>query len=216
LDRSNVGHPGFVPNQHLVRYCLKRQELEKIVVKLDAGTVDKSPAHARLKSFWGRIAGSTDQDAKARSLKKAWDFMTDFLKSLIKHNNQFVSSDLLFLGAFGEQETGFMVARMLQSVNKSPESELCANNLLVSADETRPRTFKSKIHKQTIYLEKFGDFLVDICWENAPDATKTRNFELVCPIVLQLAGGKNIWDGSKATKADQNISSETTFTLVCL
>jgi hypothetical protein len=201
----NVGRPGFVPNHHLVRYCLKRQELEKIVVELDAGTVDESPAHARLKSFWGKIAGSTDGEAKARSLKKARDFMTEFLKSLVKHNDQFVSSDLLFLGAFGEQETGSMVARMLQSANESPESELCANNLLVCADETRPRTFKSEIHKQTIDLEKFGDFLVDICWENAPDATKTRNFELVCPIVLRIAGGKNIWDGSKATEADRNI-----------
>ena len=97
----NVGRPGFVPNHHLVRYCLKRQELEKIVVEIDAGTVDESPDHARLKSFWGRIAKYTDGEAKARSLKKARDFMTAFLKSLVKHNDQFVSRDLLFLGAFG-------------------------------------------------------------------------------------------------------------------
>jgi hypothetical protein len=47
--------------------------------------------------------------------------------------------------------------------------------------------------------------LVEICWESAPDATKTRNFELVHPIVLRIAGGENIWDGSEATAADRSV-----------
>jgi hypothetical protein len=138
----NVGRPGFVPNHHLVRYCLKRQELEKIVVELDAGTVDKSPDDAKLKRFWGRITGSTNGEAKAISLKKARDFITEFWKSLVKHNDQFVSPDLLFLGAFGEPETSLMVAKMLQCASENPEPELCVNKLLVGADESRPRTFK--------------------------------------------------------------------------
>ena len=56
------------------------------------------------------MPGSNDIEAKTRSLKKAKDFIIEFVKSLGKHNEQFVSPDLLFLRAFGEQETGLLVA----------------------------------------------------------------------------------------------------------
>jgi hypothetical protein len=193
-----VGRTGFLAHHHLVRYCLKRQDLEKIVAELDAGTIDQSPEGAKLKSFWGRLTKATDEVVKTRCLMKAKDFMEVYFKSLVKHNAQFVSPALLFLATFGEGETGSMVARMLRFANENPEHELCATDLLLEAPETR--RFRSEIQKQTIDLEIFADFLVEMCWENAQEAMKTHNFNVLRPLILQIAGGRNIWDGSVASQ----------------
>jgi hypothetical protein len=57
---------------------IKRAIIIFIFFEIDARPVDKSPNNAKLKSSWLRIAGSTDGEAKARSLKQAGDFMTEF------------------------------------------------------------------------------------------------------------------------------------------
>jgi hypothetical protein len=75
-----------------------------------------------------------------------------------------------------------MVARMLRCANKNPEHELCANDLLPGATEMT--SFRLEIQKQTIDLEIFAEFLVDMCWANAQEAIKTHNYNVVRPLIL--------------------------------
>jgi hypothetical protein len=196
----NIGRPGFVAHHHLVRYFLKRQALEIISQELNNGSVDQSPAGAKLRSFWTRLLERGNQvSTKTSSLQKARRFLQVYLLSLEKHNAQFVSPDLLFLATFGEFETGTMVAKMLQCATETIELQL-------DTPLGELATFKSAIHQQDITLVKFAVFLKDICWKNADEAIKQSNFvDLVQPSVFRIGGGANVWDGTAATKVDREI-----------
>eukprot|EP00978_Attheya_sp_CCMP212_P043160 scaffold277057_cov79-Attheya_sp.AAC.1 len=82
----NIGCPTFVVNHHLVRYFLKWQALQIISQELNNGTVNQSPAGAKLKSFWNRILEANELSSKDNSLKKARRFLEVYLLSLKKHN----------------------------------------------------------------------------------------------------------------------------------
>jgi hypothetical protein len=197
----NIGRPGFLGNHHLVRYFLKWQALQVLVTELNNGTVDQGPAGAKFASFWKRMAEGKLSSTKTQSLEKAKCFLATYLKSLEKHNAQFVSSDLLFLATFGEFETGTMVAKMLQ----------CAHDKTQLHFDTPPigeglEIFTSTIHKKEINLVRFTEFLRDMCWTNAPAAVGASNFtRLVGPTVFRIANGTNVWDGATATKSDREI-----------
>jgi hypothetical protein len=168
LTDPNIGRAGFLGNHHLVRYFLKRQALKNIQEELNNGAMDQRPANATFKSFWTRmIEANGNTAAQNSSLSKARWFMDYYLDSLDKHNRQFVLSDLLFLAAFGEFETGTMVAQMLKSACKDNEPEPLFVELV---------TFTSAIHKQDINLEQFAEFLEERSWGKAHEAVEKSHF----------------------------------------
>ena len=174
---KNIGSSGFIPHHHLVRYYIKVSELEDLKLELEMGSIDSgsSSVGPKLKNFWLKLTEHKQQ----QSLEKAISFIDEFVKSIHKHNKQFISPSLLFLACFGEHTTSTLVAKLFEGSHLQS---------LPTGD------YQSSFHNKTINLPKFYHFIMDHCEDNINEA-KTTDYERMKEAIRIISEGNDIWDG---------------------
>jgi hypothetical protein len=120
-------------------------------------------------------------------LYKAQVFIDEYVKSLHKHHAQcWTSPSLLFLGAFGEFETGQIVARLLLGK---------AIIFYGNDDANNNKQFKPALHEGMIDLELFATWLKEILIGSVvEEAVSSPNVEEVMEAIEAITDGINIWD----------------------
>jgi hypothetical protein len=183
---------GFLGRHHLVRTYIKETELKQIQQELKEGIVERPPTddqgrHCVLKGFWPKLwDAETTSETKTKVLYKAQVFIDGYVKSFHKHHAQWMSPSLLFLGAFGEFETGQIVARLLSGKEIIFDRNDDANN---------NKQFKPALHEGTIDLELFATWLKEILIGSVvEEAVSSPNVDEVMEAIEAIADGMNIWD----------------------
>ena len=177
--------PQFVS---IVRYFVKISELEELKRELENGSMESSLVNPTLKKFWKKLMELKEE----KSLKKARLFIDEYIKSVHKHNEQFLLPELLFLACFGEHATSTLVAKMFFEEEDGEPSGI----------------FDSAFHKKKIDLQRFHQFLLEKCRDAIPEAKTTANFDLMKLSIRVVANGRNIWDGSPIMEPHRNLFLE--------
>jgi hypothetical protein len=182
-----LGKSGFLGPHHLIRYYLKHKDLRLIGAELETGSQTRSPPGTLiLKSFWLELLATEASDTvKEKVLKKARAFIVEYVRSLHKHNNQFVAEGLLYFAPFGEPTMGQIVARHFLK-----KAELLNNNA--------PVLFSSTIHEETVInLVDFSEWLRNIVPDEDVDRARLNpNFHLMISVTEEIGNGMDIWEGT--------------------
>ena len=134
------------------------------------------------------------QDKHEAQHKKAQDFFHFSRSELLKMFDQWIDTRLFFLAAFGEAQTGKLVARYLLSTEVITKAN--ATSLLLPSESI---SYESPMHRCSIDLRKLCEFIVD-CIDRASllEFKKSYLFGFNHEHFKSIAtAGSDIWDKSK-------------------
>lgn len=125
--------------------------------------------------------------------KDMFDFAEQELKKMFQ---RWYDTRLMFLSAFGEYETGKLVARYLIS-----STVITSENAAWLIRPSENTTFKSKQHGCTIDLRKVCQFIVQCVDQNSLlNFRQTYHYVENRGLFELIANGTNVWDRSLATQ----------------